>query len=109
MGPYCPTSIFISGPIQPWPRTSSPRVDDEHDATVKAAFAVLGTASDVGKSLVAAGLCRLLADAGGDVVPFKAQNIADPAGVTRDGPGNPPAQILQALAAPPRPLPPPGP
>src|SRR6266851_8171363 len=99
MGPYCPTSIFISGPIQPWPRTSSPRVDDEHDATVKAAFAVLGTASDVGKSLVAAGLCRLLADAGVDVVPFKAQNMANQAGVTRDGLEMPRAQILQALAA----------
>src|SRR5260370_19098892 len=99
MGPYCPTSIFISGPIQPWPRTSSPRVDDEHDATVKAAFAVLGTASDVGKSLVAAGLCRLLADAGVDVVPFHAQNMANHACVTRDGLEIPRAPILPAPPA----------
>src|SRR5712692_2250249 len=99
MGPYCPTSIFISGPIQPWPRTSSPRVDDEHDATVKAALAVLGTASDVGKSVVTTGLCRLLADAGVDVVPFKAQNMGNQAGVTRDGLEMPRAQILQAHAA----------
>ena len=47
-----------------------------------AAIAVLGSASDVGKSVVAAGLCRLLADAGLDVVPFKAQNMANQAGVT---------------------------
>ena len=71
----------------------------ERGATVKAALAVLGTASDVGKSVVAAGLCRLLADAGVDVVPFKAQNMANQAGVTRDGLEMPRAQILQAQAA----------
>jgi len=44
------------------------------------AIAVLGSGSDVGKSLVAAGLCRLLKDAGLDVAPFKAQNMANQAG-----------------------------
>jgi adenosylcobyric acid synthase len=62
------------------------------------AIAVLGSGSDVGKSLVAAGLCRLFRDAGLDVAPFKAQNMANQAGVTRDGLEMPRAQILQALA-----------
>ncbi len=62
------------------------------------AIAVLGTASDVGKSLITAGLCRLFAEAGLDVAPFKAQNMANQAGVTPDGLEMPRAQILQALA-----------
>jgi len=62
------------------------------------AFSVLGSASDVGKSLVTAGLCRLLSDAGFDVAPFKAQNMANQAGVTPDGLEMPRAQILQAAA-----------
>gem|GEM_PF-5057946 len=63
-----------------------------------AAIAVLGSASDVSKSVIAAGLCRLLADAGLDVVPFKAQNMPNQAGVTSEGLEMPRAQILQAIA-----------
>jgi adenosylcobyric acid synthase len=62
------------------------------------AIAVLGTASDVGKSLIATALGRLLADAGIDVAPFKAQNMALQAGVTPEGGEMGRAQILQARA-----------
>jgi len=62
------------------------------------ALSILGSASDVGKSLVTAGLCRLLSDAGLDVVPFKAQNMANQAGVTAEGLEMPRAQMLQAAA-----------
>ncbi len=57
-----------------------------------------GTGSDVGKSLITAGLCRALVRRGLRVRPFKPQNMSNNAAVTADGGEIGRAQALQARA-----------
>lgn len=75
-------------------------MEQKSESKEKAAcLAVLGTGSDVGKSVVITAICRCLVNRGVRVTPYKAQNMSNNSGVTPEGLEMGRAQIVQAEAA----------
>ncbi len=78
-------------------RDNADAVSQAKDPSPKAVM-FCGTGSDVGKSVLAAGFCRILANRGVKVAPFKSQNMALNSAVTPEGGEIGRAQAVQAEA-----------
>ena len=71
----------------------------ERDQKMARSIMIQGTMSNAGKSLIAAGLCRIFAQDGYKTAPFKSQNMALNSFITEDGLEMGRAQVVQAEAA----------
>lgn len=80
-------------------RTHSIQTQELGDKLMVKSIMIQGTASDVGKSILVAGLCRIFYQDGLDVVPFKSQNMALNSYITLTGHEMGRAQVFQSEAA----------
>src|ERR1700743_851944 len=88
----------MDGAVRAHPAGHRLRRGDPHPS-LSGALLIAGTSSDAGKSVVVAGLCRLLVRKGIRVAPFKAQNMSNNSAVTVEGGETGRAQTMQARAA----------
>ena len=93
----------MTKPVVDKPEITNPEITDvEINSRIKPPtkpIMIMGCTSDAGKSFVVAGLCRMFANRGVKVAPFKAQNMSNNAAVTAQGEEIGRAQYLQAMAA----------
>lgn len=73
--------------------------DDSQNNGKAKVIMIQGTMSNAGKSVIAAGLCRIFSDDGYRVAPFKSQNMALNSYITKEGLEMGRAQVMQAECA----------